>query len=478
VRAARQLVLFTTVFLLCGAAAASANANGSYGAIGKTFRLSFIIEGNRVNLIAAVGLSGSSQCYVSNPFGVGQRGVRFGASGDLHDDTISLAYSNAGEEPGDTVSVDIHGTLTGNTITGSFTATETFTDPSGSFTCQSSSRFTAIGAETLTANPGGPYNVTRGGTVHLNGSRSTPRDGIVDYTWTFVGSDCPNGVTIRPGAVKHAAHADAVILCTTTVRLTVRDGSDTDSKDTTITVVPRRFGPIPFTQIKADAYLGFAPPGEFDFGTNKSIEVWISSGMNPHAADRWLDPGPDPTNPSDTTDGGNLSVDPQQVHDPDGPYDRDWYVADEHLKMDRIIVLNSRLIPGGPVYKENTGQYRRDLALVVAATREHEQIHSDLALAKLKEIEKTPQLLPSLEEAIATSQGELLTDTNATISAAERELKVAAGHANVLAEMRRIYGYRTVTIRVPDELAYDGPDGPVYTYATRTFDLAAIGTDN
>lgn len=59
-RVSRQLVLFTTVLVLCAAAAASASETVEYGAIGKTFRLAFSIQGDRVNLFATGGLYGSS----------------------------------------------------------------------------------------------------------------------------------------------------------------------------------------------------------------------------------------------------------------------------------------------------------------------------------------------------------------------------------------------------------------------------------
>lgn len=242
---------------------------------------------------------------------------------------------------------------------------------------------------------------------------------------------------LAPDAVKEGKRVQVVALCTLTGTLTVSDGTNEKPADFKIKLVPRKFGPVPVSQTELDEPLPFHYPLALAFGANRSADVWNSSPRDLDAPDRWLDPGVD-------ENGTKGSVGLQQVKDPAGPFEGDWYVAAEHLKMDRDIILNSKLMPGGPVYEHNGG-YRGDLALIVEAARQHERIHTKLAAHGAQEL----RVLPQLEESMGSDQEQLLKDTNKIIAAAEGALKDSSVHSKVLARMRAIYGNRTVTIRVP-----------------------------
>jgi hypothetical protein len=174
------------------------------------------------------------------------------------------------------------------------------------------------------------------------------------------------------------------------------------------------------------------------FGVNRSVEVWGSTGHDIDASDRWLDPGVDP-------DGSKHSVVLEQVDDPNGPFNGDWYVAAEHLNMDRIIAINTKLL-GGPVYNHNRSpSLAADLALIVTAARLHERVHTQLASARLHDL----SLLPKLEQAMGTDRERLLSDTNDIIRGAETDLEDASSEANVAEQLSAIYGTRSVSILVP-----------------------------
>lgn len=304
----------------------------------------------------------------------------------------------------------------------------------------------------LVANPGGPYNVVRGGTVQLDGSRSTPSDQIKSYRWTFRITHCPSGVQLR-GAAKQGVSTAIVALCSVSVTLTVSDGHGRfNAKSTDITVGARELKKIPFSQNHEDTVkMPFEHP-LLAFGLNRSVEVWAKvDKAEPLAAnDRWLDPGD-----------RSKAVEVKRLSDPGGPFDRFWYVVDHHLKVDRVIVLNRKLLHGGHIWQINV-HHRGALADLVAATRRHEQIHGTLVQGALK---RGKIALVHLEEAIGSSKAQLLSRTHFIIGQAETTLKNVSSETHVHAAMRQAYGARAVKILVP------GPSGD----NLEKFVLAALG---
>jgi hypothetical protein len=288
----------------------------------------------------------------------------------------------------------------------------------------------------LVADPGGPYNVERGGTVQLDGSKSKPSDQIKSYRWTFRITHCPAGVQLR-AAAKQGSHTAIVALCSIRATLTVSDGkARSNSKSTDISVSARELKKIPFAQDHdATVKMPFAHP-VLAFGLNRSVEVWSKTDKaEPFASnDRWLDPGD-----------RSKAVELKRVSDPGGPFDRFWYVVGHRLKVDRVIILNKKLLPGGGIWQINS-HHRGALAELVAATRRHEQIHGTLVQNALK---SGKIALSRLEQAIGSSKAQLQGRTHFIIGEAETTLKNVSSEANVHSAMHRIYGSIAVKILVP-----------------------------
>ena len=308
----------------------------------------------------------------------------------------------------------------------------------------------------LVADPGGPYDVSRGERVELDGSGSSPVSQITSYKWTFSAPvGCAEDVVPRPGAVKHGKGPSVVALCTVKVTLTVSDGQSQASKSTTIKVTPRQLGAIEFDQTGEGGGERARFPfqaGGLVFGFNRCAVEWAKS-QNENADDHWLHP-PASKEP----------VEFRQVNDPGGPFNDYWFVEDHRLKVDRVVIVNSQIAPGGNVFENNDGRRRRAMNKVFQATLDHERLHGVLARDKLKEA--GPGLVRRLEKSMAPNRDALETRTDFLVRQTETDIKDASAERKVHARMERIWGDQKATILV------EGRDGILHP---RTFRLASTG---
>jgi hypothetical protein len=299
--------------------------------------------------------------------------------------------------------------------------------------------------EKLKAVPGGPYKVKRGGKVELDGSGSRPKKKITSYTWTFE-SECPESAEGVPGVQAPAVSLSGkqvkiVAVCDTKATLTVSDGQTSASKDTEIKVTGK-LPEVKYTQgDDADARnLPFdTKGGVFAFGLNRCKIEWDKS-EDPNLDDHWLHRRRDGTD-----------VDTTQVSDPGGPYDGFYYVTDHHLKVTRQMVINSKLLPKGKVYKLNqdTRAHREAIDNIAEAVIDHERIHGNLVKERLES--KKLKFLDKLADAVDLSDEALQTRADFIIGNGETELKEASSESRVQRRMKRIWKDKKAEILRPSD---------------------------
>lgn len=237
----------------------------------------------------------------------------------------------------------------------------------------------------LRAVPGGPYDVMRAGTAHLDGSASTPKRKIRSYRWTFnPGAGCPPGVP--RDTHKSGARVSIVALCSLDVALTVSDGKNSDTHTTQIQVTPRRWlTPVTMAGYQYRYYPDVLPPvaDPFDLSQNDQPRVEVD-GENLSAC-----PHANQDTPPEalvcplyylhhTFD--NYGYRLVQVHDRGGPFDGWWYVGSSTMSIERKAWVNGYLFSGAPrspllevpnfyTYNSTNG---RDVAGFLQALLEHE----------------------------------------------------------------------------------------------------------
>jgi hypothetical protein len=217
----------------------------------------------------------------------------------------------------------------------------------------------------LTADAGGPYNVVRGKRLRLDGSRSSPRERIDSYRWTFqrVARDNDPGPPVNPSSAgwrrtraaqdggcktqqgdKRGKTPKVQPLCTIKATLTVRDGGQTDSDTTKITVEPRDWQ-TPVADSQPEHYTRWRQPqhGTPD-GSTFGLNVPGCGGGARSTRDSYFCPLPD--GESWFGDGYTLDV----VDDPKGPHDGDWYIkARPKFEIRRRQLVNAYMYPGAGV---------------------------------------------------------------------------------------------------------------------------------
>ena len=218
----------------------------------------------------------------------------------------------------------------------------------------------------LIADAGGPYRVLRGKRLRLNGSRSSPRGRIDSYRWTFrrarpsepPGPPGPPVVSAlipalaaqddagcRPDSGGKTGKTTRVLpLCTIKATLTVRDGGETDSDTTKITVKPRDWD-TPVADLKPERYRRWGQPqhGSPD-GSTFGLNVPGCRGAARAIRDSYFCPLPD----GDTWFGEGYELD--VVDDPKGPHDGHWYVKSRpRFEIRRRELVNAYLFAGAGV---------------------------------------------------------------------------------------------------------------------------------
>ena len=217
----------------------------------------------------------------------------------------------------------------------------------------------------LSADAGGPYEVLRGRRLRLDGSRSTPRGRIDSYRWTFqraapidppaplvpsVGAGLMPALTAQDGGCRtdsggKTGKAPKVLpLCTIKATLTVRDGGETDSDTTTITVEPRDWK-TPVADLEPEPYKRWGQPqhGSPD-GSTFGLNIPGCGGAARSTRDSYFCPLPD----GDSWFGEAYALD--MVDDPNGPHHGDWYVKPRPtFKIRRRELVNAYLYAGAGV---------------------------------------------------------------------------------------------------------------------------------
>ena len=296
-----------------------------------------------------------------------EEGVGFGASEDTGGivtrigDTI---YANRTETTASREENIIYGTIT-TVARRTLTAT-----------------FRRLSKEPPKADPGGPYEVERGGTLSLDGSRS--RGNLISYQWKFApAGGCPPDVQIAPGP-KEGQSVDIVPLCPVTATLTVSDGKQSSSRSVTVSVKARDWK-TPFEHIQAEGSLSPAVAPLID-----PHLMAFSGGANVCSLDSSQDENHSfhPGEKNGTWDDSGYKL--VQVTDPGGPFDNTWYVQEHKLRISRQTLMNPYLLPGGrppmtgvdPWHDYNNAK-GAPVAAYLKAVREHEMEHSNRKRAAL-----------------------------------------------------------------------------------------------
>lgn len=318
----------------------------------------------------------------------------------------------------------------------------------------------------VAANPGGPYNVTRGRTVRLDGGRSTGH--CLKYTWTFSAAPpdegdgprhtgatpddqsvfdavariaCPDGQGGNPGARKTGRVAETVFLCSLRVTLTVTDGESTDSKDVIVHVKPRNpeQWKTALHEAQAESYMEASKlaRGQLDLGKNLCV-IDASPAHALHAGSPWLDEG----------------YEHASVNDAGGPFHGWWYVGASKLRIKRAIQINADFTPGGELDKVNATKRYRDFATLRRSVIEHERLHGTIIFERIKEFQKQGNDPARLIEPLCVPpDAKDSLDSSADMALRQIETRLYPGQQT--AEYVEIH--REIKARLARNRAYDAP---------------------
>lgn len=225
--------------------------------------------------------------------------------------------------------------------------------------------------EEVEAVPGGPYEVIRGQSLTLDGSRSKGKN--LKYEWTFAPKKCPDGAVGNKGARKEGVRPTVILLCDTRITLKVADGKNTDTKTVLAVVTARNWKTRVHNQI--DAYLqavGLCRP-ETQFGRNVCALDGASAFEGEQKTGHFFHKKPDQIGWEKT--GYILG----RVSDRNGPFDGWWYVKENLLSIQRAALINRDLNEQSALYEENRNRgYQRDFDTLIDQVKTHERIHSTL----------------------------------------------------------------------------------------------------
>jgi hypothetical protein len=280
--------------------------------------------------------------------------------------------------------------------------------------------------EPLKAIPGGPYKIERGGTVNLDGWKSTGK--IRSYKWTFEPADSKSTIPFNAASSKAGERVPVVALAPFKATLTVSDGTKEDSASLVVEVVARDFK-TPFVHRKGDTPHPVSTPPAYV----KGHDMRFAGGENVCALDDYnakdsihvLHPN---AKAGSWKDNGYVT---KKVQDPGGPFDGLWYADDYSLRVERQVHVNKWLLPEarrGPVrntepfYKANKALEGHDPDAYLAAIRKHELLHSELMEKALAKNDPGPKV----ETAIFKEESELKSVADKEIQTSEDTLGKAS----------------------------------------------------
>ncbi len=278
--------------------------------------------------------------------------------------------------------------------------------------------------EPLKAVAGGPYTIERGKNLALDGFESTGK--IRSYRWTFEPADAKSAIPFNSGAAKSGRRVETVLLATVKATLTVSDGKKEDSDSVIVAVNPREYQ-TPFVHREQEKRHPRSVPPRYI----KGHDLRYAGGENVCALDEYnaahsvhvLHPGA--AGDSWETRGYTL----KQVQDPGGPFDADWFVDTYTLRIEREVLINKYILPGGPppvrtakrFYTANK-ELGHDVDGYLAAVRRHELLHSDLMRNAL--VTNDPG--PRIETLAARGKDALKLEVDQQIRTAEKAIDHAS----------------------------------------------------
>jgi hypothetical protein len=289
-------------------------------------------------------------------------------------------------------------------------------------------------AADLQADAGGPYSVLRGQRVTLDGSKSAPGGEITSYEWTFASAeagdpDTPN-CPIRDGVRTPGAKVSITVLCPITATLTVSDGDRTDSDTVPITVVPRRFKPIPYLKpqerhdLEAELRLRRRLCEDCLFGKDVDARAPRSQQIIHR-----------PRDPFSAA---------QAPHD-GGPFDGMWYTTGHAYVVQRRARINKQLFPRSYTYRLNRDTHTLgQLNLVRDQVIAHEQTHERLIAKAMRSPKFRPQ--DQIEASVAADQPRLRSVVDGWVGTAETLLCQATTEDRVHDALARTWGRRHAEI--------------------------------
>ena len=248
--------------------------------------------------------------------------------------------------------------------------------------------------EPLKAIAGGPYTPERGQTVYLDGLQSTGK--IQSFHWKFEPADALQAIRFRAGPGKDGRRVPVVALASIKATLTVSDGKKEDSDSVIIAVTPRDYR-TPFVHHAGEKlHPESIPPRQI-----KGRDLRYAGGENVCALDDYGSPDsvhvlhPAPAGGSWDTRGYTM----KQVQDAGGPFDELWYVDTYTVRVEREVLINKYILPGGPppvrtaepFYKSNQA-LGNDVDGYLAAVRRHELLHSELMKNALSADDPGPKI--------------------------------------------------------------------------------------
>lgn len=285
----------------------------------------------------------------------------------------------------------------------------------------------------IVAVVGGPYHVTRGERVTLDGSDS--RGDIERYTRTVTpDSECSEmgyralGEALVVGhEVEHDGETfEFPVLCPVRVKLTVTGPDGEDSDEAIVTVDPR------------ETETQWVPPKTlvetFDYdqgGTNHcSVEGLEETGHYLHHEDASF----------------ASQFEMKQITDAGTPFEGAYYVATQNLQVSRTEYVNVHwLAPNGETYKATFAQDPETAALLESQARAHEAAHSSLLEEYLDFVQDT-SLDPSvpLEGFAANDESSLEMHASAWLRDADTQLCSSTTHTWVHAKLQQSFPQNVV----------------------------------
>jgi hypothetical protein len=222
--------------------------------------------------------------------------------------------------------------------------------PEGEEVCDRTVHFQAA---RFAAHAGGPYRVTRGHTVTLNGSKSSPRKKITRWTWSVKPGDNCGGLTLAHSELRGET-VTFTALCDLAVTLTVTNTKGEDSKPAKAAVeVQARNWKTPFTHevrrndprapLDQPLVSVFSRPDAAGLIGGKNRSACNDSDDYRKLLCPWV-PAPR------TMLGHHYAMKVVRERGKPEPFDGRVYIVDPKTTINRVAALNPYLLPGGKPY--------------------------------------------------------------------------------------------------------------------------------